>query len=247
MAEMMKPEPKKKRRRNCADRMRQALIERQRQRRGGDLAGRIVLRLLAILSAGLALLPPIPMPSFSFSPPLRRPRPSAGVFSPPGGSIRRLSDGDGIRSPVASRESEPQPIRRADLSYLDVEDRGPAAYQMERGIDPPYYQTSSRAVPTWSKLLKNLKRSRTKAKAAVLLEYHVPPEAVEWLRNRIFFEDWWALRSLGRDGASDDEIAAAALVEARKWEAAQPKPPEPKPEPEPDGSGEPDSGTGLKP
>lgn len=242
----MKPNLKK-RRRTCADEMRRRLTERQRQRRGGDPAGKIMLQLLGILSAGLALLPPIPMPSFSFSPPPRRPRPSPGVSSPPGEAIRRLSDGDGVRSPAASRESEPRPIRRADLSYLDDEDRGPTAYQMEHGIDPPFYRTSSRAAPTWSKLVKGLKRSRTKEKAAALLEYRVPPEAVEWLRNRIFFEDWWTLRLLGRDGASDDEIAAAALVEARKWEAAQAKPPEPQPKPEPEGSGDPDSGTGLKP
>ncbi len=118
---------------------------------------------------------------------------------------------------------------------------------MERGIDPPFYRTSSRAAPTWSKLVKDLKRSRSKEKAAALLEYRVPSEAVEWLRNRIFFEDWLLLRSLGRDAATDAEIAAAALTEAKRWEAAQQKPAEPKPDPEPDGSGDPDSGTGLKP
>lgn len=237
----------KKRRRNCADRMRHALIERQRQKHGGDPAGKLMLQLLAILSALLAALPPIPMPSFSLFPPPRRPRPSLGVSSPPGEVIRRLSDGDGIRSPVASRDSEPQPARKADLSPLDDEDRGPTAWKMERGIDPPYYRTSSRAAPTWSKLVKNLKRRQTKDKARELIEYRVPPEALQWLRNRMFFEDWWTLRLLGCDGASDDDIAAAALAEARKWEAAQPKPPEPKPDPEPDGSGEPGSGTGLKP
>ncbi|MFC3073124.1 hypothetical protein [Shinella pollutisoli] len=244
----MKPEQKKKRR-NCADRMRQALIERQRQRRGGDPAGKVALQLLGILSAVLAVMPPLPMPAFSFSPPPRRPRPSPGVSSPPGEAIRRLSDGDGIRSPVASRESEPRSVRRAEISPLDDEDRGPTAWKMERGIDPPYYQTSSRAAPTWSRLVKDLKRSRSKEKAAALLEYRVPPEAVEWLRNRVFFEDWLSLRQLGRDGASDDEIAAAALAEAKKWEAAQAKPPEPDPKPDQgtDGSGEPDSGTGLKP
>jgi len=240
----MKPEPKK-RRRNCADRMRHALAERQRQRRGSDPAGKIMLQLLAILSAGIALLPP--MPTFSFFPPPRRPQPSAGVSSPPGGAIRRLSDGAGLHAQAPSRESESRPARKADLNYLDDEDRGPTAWSMERGVDPPFYRTSSRAAPTWSKLVKDLKRSRSKEKAAALLEYRVPPEAVEWLRNRIFFEDWWALRSLGRDGASDAEIADAALVEAKKWQAAQPKSPEPKPDPEPDGSGEPDSGTGLKP
>lgn len=246
MAEAKQTE-RKKRRRNCADRMRQALIERQRQRRGGDPAGKVMLQLLAILSAGLALLPPIPIPSFSFSPPPRRSRPSPGVSSPPGEVIRRLSDGDGIRSPIDSRESESRPVQELDLSYLDDEERGPTAWAMERGIDPPFYRTSSRAAPTWSKLVKDLKRRQTADKARELIEYRVPPEAVEWLRNRIFFEDWWTLRLLGRNGASDAEIAAAALAEAKRWEAAQPKPPEPEPKPEPDASGDPDSGTGLKP
>jgi hypothetical protein len=245
----MKPEPKKKRRRTCADRMRQALIERQRQRRGGDPAGKVALQLLGILSAVLAVMPPIPMSTFSFSPSPRRPRPSPGVSSPPSEPMRRLSDGDGIRSPVPAREPEPLPARKVDLSYLDDEDRGPTAYQMERGIDRPFYRTSSRAAPTWSRLVKDWKRRQTKEKAAVLVEHRVPPEAVVWLRNRIFFEDWLLLRSLGRNGASDAEIAAAALAEARKWEATQAKPPEPDPKPDPgtDGSGEPDSGTGLKP
>lgn len=239
----------KKRRRNCAHEMRRRLIERQRQRRGGDPAGKVMLQLLAILSAFLAVIPPIAMPSFTFLQPLRRPRPSAGVSSPPGGALRRLSDGDAFRPPVAFRALEPRPARRADLAHLDDEDRGPTAWNMEHGIDPPYYRTSSRAAPTWSRLVKELKRRQTKERASALLEYRVPPEAVEWLRNRIFFEDWWTLRSLGRDGASDAEIADAALVEAKKWQAAQPKQPEPEPTPDPgtDGSGEPDSGTGLKP
>ncbi|MFD1328734.1 hypothetical protein [Mycoplana ramosa] len=246
MAEAKQTE-RKKRRRNCADEMRRRLMERQRHRRGSDPAGKVALQLLAILSALLAVMPPIPMPSFSFSPSPRLPRPSPSVSSPPGEPIRRLYDGDGIRSQVDSRESEPRPTRRADLSYLDDEDRGPTAWNMERGIDPPYYRTSSRAAPTWSKLVKDLKRRQTADKARELIEYRVPSEAVEWLRNRIFFEDWLLLRSLGRNGASDVEIAAAALAEARKWEAAQPKPTETNPDPEPDGSGEPDSGTGLKP
>jgi hypothetical protein len=244
MAETKRSELKK-RRRNCADRIRHDLLERQRQKRGGDPAGKIMLQLLAILAAGIALLPPLP--SLSLFPPPRRPRSSAGVFSPPGEAIRRLTDDDRIRSPVIARESEPRPSRKVDRSYLDDEDRGPTAWAMERGVDPPYYRTSSRTTPTWSKLVKDLKRSRTKAMAAELLEYRVPPAAVEWLRNRIFFQDWWTLRLLGRDGASDDEIAAGALAEARKWEAAQPRPPEPEPKPEPDGSGDPDSATGLKP
>ena len=240
-------EPKKRRRRNCLDRMRHALAERQRQKRGGDPATKVLLQLLAILSAGLAVLPP--MPSFSFFSELRRPRSLPGVSSPPGGQVRRLPDENGFRPPVRSRESGFRPVRKVGLNHLDDEDRGPTAHAMERGIDPPYYMTSSHVAPTWSKLVKDLKRSRSKEKAAELLEYRVPPEAVEWLSNRIFMEDWWTLRQLARDCASDAEIAAAALVEAKKWEAAQPKQPEPEPitDPGTDGSGEPDSGTGLKP
>lgn len=242
----MNLEPKR-RHRNCIDRVRHARIERQRQRRGGDPAGKLMLLLLAILSAGLASLPPIPMPSFSFSPPARRPRSSAGATSPSGGPIRRLSDDDRFHARRPYREATPGLVRKADLTHLDDEDRGPTAWNMERGIDRPYYRTSSRSAPTWSRLIKDLKHSRSKDKASVLLEYRVPPDAVEWLRSRIFLEDWLSLRLLGQDGASDDEIAAAALAEAKKWQAAQAKSAESKPDPEPDGSGEPDSGTGLKP
>jgi hypothetical protein len=46
--------------------MRRALAERQRQRRGSDPAGKVLLQLLTLLSALLAMMPPIPMPSFSF-------------------------------------------------------------------------------------------------------------------------------------------------------------------------------------
>ncbi|MGH6761208.1 MAG: hypothetical protein ACRECW_06400 [Phyllobacterium sp.] len=57
---------KKRRRRTCLDEMRRALAERQRQRRGSDPAGKVMLQLLTLLSALLAMMPPIPMPSFSF-------------------------------------------------------------------------------------------------------------------------------------------------------------------------------------
>ena len=58
---------KKKRRRTCLDEMRRALAERQRQRRGGDPAGKVMLQLLGILSGALAMMPPIPTPAFTFS------------------------------------------------------------------------------------------------------------------------------------------------------------------------------------
>lgn len=233
-------EPKKRRRRTCVDQMRRELAERRRQRRGGDPAGRMMLQLLGILSAGLALLPP--MPSFSFGMASRN-----TVSSPPGHTILPQLYDDGRASAAASRETESRSPGRRKIGHLDNEDRGPTAHAMERGIDPPFYRTSSRAAPTWSKLVKDLKRRQTADKARELIQYRVPPEAVEWLRSRIYLEDWPSLRLLGRDGAGDDEIAAAALVEAQRWKAAQTKPPEPEQKPEPDGSGDPDSGAAPKP
>lgn len=183
----MKGEPKN-RRRTCIDRLRRNLAERQRQRRGGDPAGKLMLQLLGLLSAGLALLPPFPEVSFASERPPRK-----MVSSPPGGTIP---------------------------AHMDDEDRGPTAWAMERGIELAFYRLSSRAAPSWSRLVKDLKRRQTRERARLLLEYRVPPEAVLWLRHMIDLEDWSALLQLGCDGAGDDEIAAAALAEAQRWKAA---------------------------
>jgi hypothetical protein len=188
--------------------MRHDLMERQRQRRVNDPAGKMALQLLGILSAFLAVMPP--MPEFSFSFGNRHP----GVL------------------PAPSRESKSPSSGKAKLDYLDHEDRGPTAYAMERGIDMMHYPTTSRVAPTWSRLVKDLKRPRSAARARELLKYRVPPGAVEWLRNRIYVQDWMSLRMLGMNGATDDEIAAAALREATRWEAAQPKPPDPESNPD---------------
>jgi len=195
MTEVKRIESKRRRRRNCADRLRHHLAERQRQRRGGDPAGRALLHLLGLLSGALALLPPLP------------------AFSFPSGSRHSTS------GPTPSREALPRSGQRADLDRLDAEDRGPVAYAMEHGIEPVFYRLSSRTAPTWSRLVKDLKRRQTKERARLLLEYRVPPEAVEWLWYVIDLEDWSTLLRLGRDSSSDDEIAAAALVEAKRWEA----------------------------
>ncbi|MGH6763743.1 MAG: hypothetical protein ACRECW_19390 [Phyllobacterium sp.] len=56
-----------KSRRTCADRLRRDLAERQRQRRGGDPTGKVLLQLLTLLSGALAMIPPMPKPAFSFS------------------------------------------------------------------------------------------------------------------------------------------------------------------------------------
>lgn len=168
-------------RRTCADRLRRDLAERQRQLRGGDPAGKVALQLLGLLSGALALVPPMPMPNFSFS------------FRP----ARRLA------------------------SSID-DDRGPTAYAMERGLEPLHYATSRlRPPPSWLRLVKDLKRSRTAGRARELLEKRVPPAAVEWLREMIDAGEFWRLRVIGLNGATDADIAAAALAEAQAWEAAQ--------------------------
>lgn len=180
----MKREPKK-RRRTCVDRLRRDLAERQR--RGGDPVGRVMLQLLGILSAGLALPPPFPAVSLASE------RLSRKVVSLPSGGTAP--------------------------THMDHEDRGPTAWAMERGIEPVFYRLSSCAAPSWSRLVKDLKRRQTSERARLLIEYRVAPEAVLWLREVIRLQDWQTLSQLGRDGASDDEIAAATLVEAKRWAA----------------------------
>jgi len=132
----------KKRRRNCADRLRHHLAERQRQRRSGDPAGKVLLKLLGLLSGALALPPPLP------------------AFSFPSGS-RHSTIG-----PTPSREALPRSGQRANLDRLDTEDRGPVAFAMEHGIEPIFYRLSSRAVPTWSRLIKGLKHRQLLAASA---------------------------------------------------------------------------------
>jgi hypothetical protein len=231
--------PPEKRRRTCADRMRRDLAKRQRQRRDGDPAGKVMLQLLSILSGALALLPP--MSSFSFT---VGAAPRKAASSPPGNAVRPQFYEDGCASPTISPESHSRPSGKVDLGHVDDEDRGPTAHAMERGVDPPFYRTSSRAAPTWSRLVKDLKRRQTADRARELIEFRVPVAAVEWLRSRILMEDWQSLLQLGRDGAGDEEIAAAALAEAQRWQAAQRKQSEPEPKPEADGSGDPESPQG---
>ena len=167
---------RKRRRRTCADRLRRDLAERQRRR--GDPAGKVALQVLVLLSALLAMRPPMPAFSFSF-----------------------------------------RPARRS-VSIDD--DPGPTAYAMERGLEPSYYATSRlRPSPSWTKLVKDLKRPRAAEQARVLLEQRVPSAAVEWLREMIDAGEFWQLRRLGLSSATDDEISAAALAEAKAWGAAQ--------------------------
>ncbi|MXN44090.1 hypothetical protein GR138_02745 [Shinella kummerowiae] len=188
---------KHRRRRTCLDQMRRELAERQRQRRGGDPAGKILLQLLALLSGALAMMPPIPMPTFSLP------------FRP-------------ARQPSSSID----------------EDRGPAAYAMERGLEPLNYATSRmRPPPSFRWLVKDLSRHRKADQARELLEARVPRAVIEWLRDSINTGDLWRLRMAARPGASDDDVIASMLTAAQMWEAErqQVEPPEPEtPDDDPD-------------
>lgn len=158
-----------------------------------------MLQLLALLSATLAMMPPIPMPTFWFS------------FRP----------------------------ARLPASSID-DDRGPTAYAMERGLEPLHNATGrSRPPPSWSRLVKDLARSRKADQARELLEARVPPAAVEWLRDTIDTGDLWRLRMAARPGASDDEVASSMLAAAQAWEAErqQAAPPETAESDEPDTKG----------
>ncbi len=176
-------QPKRTRRRTCADEARRALLERQRQRRGGDPAGKVALQLLALLSVVLALRPAGSLPGF----------------------------------PVLGRSRKMKP------TYFDDDDLGPAAYAMERGIDPADYQANGpRPKPraSWTRLVRNLKRPRAAAKARAEIESRVPPMAHEWLHDAIDTGEHWQLHKIGRHGASDAEIAVAALDASDAWRAA---------------------------
>lgn len=108
---------KQRRRRTCLDQIRRELAERQRQRRGGDPAGKVLLQLLALLSAALAMMPPIPMPTFSL--PFRPARqPSSSIDEDRGPTAYAMERGLEPLDYASSRMRPPPSFRRLvkDLS-----------------------------------------------------------------------------------------------------------------------------------
>jgi hypothetical protein len=108
---------KQRRRRTCLDQMRRELAERQRKRRGGDPAGKILLQLLALLSGALAMMPPIPMPTFSL--PFRPARqPSSTIDEDRGPTAYAMERGLEPLNYATSRMRPPPSFRRLvkDLS-----------------------------------------------------------------------------------------------------------------------------------
>lgn len=170
---------KERRRRTCIDELRRNMARQQVRR--ADPAGRAVLQLLALLSAGLALLPPIGEKSY------------------------------------AHRNR-----RQPPLGY----DLGSAAWARERGLEPedeeefptvrePRLRPMPRPLPgcSWSRLVKDLRRRPTRARARAMIEERVPSEALPWLRTAIVDEDWSSLRMIGRY-ADPELIRERALAAA---------------------------------
>lgn len=106
-----------KSRRTCADRLRRDLAERLRQRRGGDPAGKVLLQLVTLLSRALAMMPLIPMPTFSF--PFRPARePASSIDDDRGPTAYAMERGLEPLSYASSRMRPPPSFRRLvkDLS-----------------------------------------------------------------------------------------------------------------------------------
>jgi hypothetical protein len=117
MVSVMGLKKRDKSRRTCADRLRRDLAERLRQRRGGDPAGKVLLQLVTLLSGALAVVPLIPMPTFSF--PFRPARePASSIDDDRGPTAYAMERGLEPLSYASSRMRPPPSFRRLvkDLS-----------------------------------------------------------------------------------------------------------------------------------
>lgn len=98
----MSKDSKDKRRRTCVDELRRDLARRRERR--ADPAGKMMLQILALLSAVLALAPPVPAQAFD----LPRLRPRRSPWDPPAGYP------NGCEAWARERGLDPEP-RRASL------------------------------------------------------------------------------------------------------------------------------------
>lgn len=155
---------KSERRRNCADKMRKAAMERRRQR-GKDPATSVFVQLLGLVSVGLRLLP-----DFSPSPSISLP---------------------------SSTPRVPLPV--------------PDAVPFER----------YKAAPSWQRLVRDLARPAATEDAQRELRSRLPPECSRWLDHVIREQAWGDVRVHAQPRASDDDVTAGLISEARRWEAAR--------------------------
>lgn len=180
------------RRRTCVDELRRDLARRRERR--SDPAGKIMLQLLALLSAVLALVPPIPAPAFD----LPRLRLRRSPWDPPPGYP------NGRDAWARERGLEPEP-ERTSL---------PMATPRLRPI-PRSWKRLVRDLDSRSE--------RRRALARQELDRRIPEEAQSWLRGLIASDDRTALRMLGI-GADRTTLRERALTAARVLPTFEPEP-----------------------
>lgn len=183
----MSKDSKDRRRRTCVDELRRDLARRRERR--ADPAGKMMLQILALLSAVLALAPPAPALIYDLPQPRLRPRRSP--WDPPAGYP------NGREAWARERGLEPEPGR----------------------TPPPISTPRVRPTPAhrpWKRLVRDLdsrsERRREQAQGQML--QRVPAEARPWLRGLIASDDRTALRMLGL-GADRTTLRERALVAAR--------------------------------
>jgi len=180
---MSKDSKERKRRRTCADEWRRDLARRRERR--SDPAGKVMLQLLALLSAALALAQPSE-PSFNIA---HRPRRRTRYDPPPGYGLGRdawaRERGLDLEQDVLASAEKPVPRLRPTLKSWR---------RLVRELDSPS------------------PRRRESARAA--LEQRLPSVVHDWLHRQIAADDRTQLRVLGL-GAGPAELVKRALVAAR--------------------------------
>ncbi len=183
----MSKDSKDKRRRTCVDELRRDLARRRERR--ADPAGKMMLQILALLSAMLALAPPVPALIFDLPQPRLRPRRSP--WDPPAGYP------NGREAWARERGLEPEPARTP------------------LPISTPRLRPTPAPRP-WKRLVRDLdsRSMRRREEAREQMLQRVPVEARPWLRGLIASEDRTALRILGV-GADGTTLRDRALLAAR--------------------------------
>lgn len=184
---------RQRRRRTCADEWRRDLARRRERR--SDPAGKVMLQLLALLSAALALAQPSE-PSLNIAP---RPRRRTRYDPPPGYGLGRDAW-------ARERGLDPQSDDALATSEKPVPRLRPA-------------------LKSWRRLVRELDspspRRRESARAA--LEQRLPSVVHDWLRRQIASDDRTPLRLLGL-GAGPAELVQRAMTAARVENIHEPEP-----------------------
>lgn len=78
-----------------------------------------------------------------------------------------------------------------------------------------------KGAPSWQRLVKDLVRPAATEDAQRELRSRLPPECSRWLDHVIREQAWGDVRVHAQPKASDDDVTAGLIGEARRWEAAR--------------------------